>query len=65
MQYPSGGSRVSQTGGANLKGGGGADLLFGQICPENRMKMKEIGPRGRGRVSLEPSLDPPMYQLNF
>ena len=45
MQYPSGGSRISQTGGA--------DLLFGQIFPENRMKMKEIGPRG-GRAPLYP-----------
>ena len=46
-----GGSANAQVGGANL--------LFGQIFPENCMKMKEIGPRG-GRVSLAPPLDPPM-----
>ena len=32
--------------GANPQDGG-ANLLFGQTFPENCMKMKEIGPRGR------------------
>ena len=27
------------------QGGGGANLLFGQIFPKNSVKMKEIGPR--------------------
>ena len=48
----SGGSKIYETGGggggggvANFKGGG-KNLLFGQIFPENCMKMKEFGPRG-------------------
>ena len=40
----SGGSRMSQTGAVNPKGGG-TNLLFGQIFPESCMKMKEIAPR--------------------
>ena len=45
----SGGSRISQMreGSANFQGGG-ANLLFGQISPENCMKMKEFGPGGDG-----------------
>ena len=42
----SGGSRISQTGGGANFQGGGANLLFNQIFPENCMKMKEFGPRG-------------------
>ena len=36
---------ISQTGGANLQGGG-TNLLFCQIFPENYMKMKEFEPGG-------------------
>ena len=39
--------------GANPQGEG-TNLLLDQILAENCMKMKEIGPRGRG------ALDPPM-----
>ena len=35
------------------------NLLFGQIFPENCMKMKEIGPRERARPWCPPPLDPP------
>ena len=49
-------------GGANRQGGS-VNLLFGQISPQNCMNMKEIGPRGGGRASLEPPLDPPMYNI--
>ena len=49
----SGGSRISQTGGANPQGGG-ANLLFCPIFPKNCMKMKEFGPRGGGGASLAP-----------
>ena len=38
-------------GGLNPKGGG-KNLLFGQIFPENCVKMKEIW--SRGRTSLAP-----------
>ena len=41
----SGGSRISQIGGANFQGGV-ANLLFGQIFTENCIKLKEFGPRG-------------------
>ena len=46
-------------GGANSQGGG-ANPLFGQNFPENCMQIKEFEPRGGGRVSLAPPLDPPM-----
>ena len=32
-------------GGAKLQDRG-ANLIFGQICPENYMKLKEFGPKG-------------------
>ena len=41
---------------------GGARLLFGKMFPQNCMKMKEIGPRGR--ASLAPPLDPPMHMAD-
>ena len=47
-------------GDANPKGGG-ASLIFGQIYPENCMKMKEIEPGGG--ASMAPPLDPPMINL--
>ena len=36
-------------GEGNLQGGG-ENLLFGQIFPENCMEMKEFGSRGRARA---------------
>ena len=47
-----GGSRISQTGESSFQNGG-ANLLYGQIFPENcmKMKMKEFGP-GRGRGNM-------------
>ena len=45
-------------GGVNPQAGD-ANLLFGQIFPENCIKIKEIGPRGEPRVPGAPS-DPPM-----
>ena len=47
--FISGGSRISETGGANFQGGD-KNLLFGQFFPENCMKMKEFGPGGGGAV---------------
>ena len=41
---PSGESRTSKMGDANPKGGG-ANLLFGPIFPENWMKLKSVGVR--------------------
>ena len=52
MQYPSGGSRIFQTGGANVQGGGRQPIIWPNV-PENCMKMEEIGPRGR-RAPLYP-----------
>ena len=43
----SGGSRISQTVDANPRGGGCQPIIW-QFFPENCMKMKEIGPWGRG-----------------
>ena len=40
--------------------GGCANLLFLPIFPKNCMKLKKFGPRGGGRASLVPHLDPPM-----
>ena len=54
----SGGSRISQTGGANPPCGG-VNLLFCPIFIKNCMKMKEFWPRG-GCASLAPPLDLPM-----
>ena len=41
MQYPSGGSRISQTGGATVKGGGRQPIIWPNV-PENCMKMKKL-----------------------
>ena len=48
-----GGSRISQTGGANLQNGG-VNILFFQIFPENYMKMKEFGPGGGAHIPGAP-----------
>ena len=37
---------------------GGANLLFGQIFPENCTKMKESGPRSGGRPQRRPLHSP-------
>ena len=55
----SGGFRISETGGANFQGGG-TNLLFGQISPENCMKMKECGPS-----LAPPPLDPPLSKILY
>ena len=47
-------------GGGNFQGGD-ENLLFGQIFPENCMKLKEFGPEGVARVPDAP-LDPPLYR---
>ena len=54
----SGGSRISPMRKRQPKGGGVANLLFGQIFAENWMKMKEVG--WGGGTPLAPPLDPPM-----
>ena len=50
IKLHSGGSTIFQTG-ANAKGRG-ANLSFGQLFPENCMKMKEIGQRGARPLDL-------------
>ena len=54
----SGGSRISQRGGANSQDGAPTYYLD-KFFPEDCMKMNEIGPREE-RASLAPVLDPPM-----
>ena len=54
----SGGSRITETGGANFQGGG-ESLLFGQNFPKNGKKMKEFRPGGGGHVPDAP-LGPPL-----
>ena len=61
VQY-SGGSRISQTGGRQPQRGGRQHTIW-PIFPKNCMKMKKIWPRGGGRASLRPPLDPPMIKL--
>ena len=51
----SSGSRISQMGVANPKGGDG-NLLFGQIFPQNSMKTKNIGPKGEHAALAYPSI---------
>ena len=48
---------ISQTGWGRQ---GRVSLFFGQIFPENCMKMKEIGPRGGYVCVPDAHLDPPM-----
>ena len=48
----SGGSRIFQRSGSANPKGGGANLLFWSILPENCMKMKKIWLGGGGRISL-------------
>ena len=43
-------------GGANPKGAGGANLLFGQFFPKTAWKWRNLGPEGGGRASLAPPL---------
>ena len=50
-------------GGCANPQGGGANLLFGQITPQNCMKMKEFGPRGDHVPSAH--LDLPMHLTFF
>ena len=40
-------------GGANFQGGG-INLLFNQIFPQNCMKMEEFGPREGARIRSTP-----------
>ena len=50
------------TDGGTETHAGGTNLLFGQILPDNCMKMKEIVPKGACAPSA--SLDPPMQILS-
>ena len=59
----SGGSRISQTGGGANPKGEGKNLLFGQISPEDCMKMKEIVPGGGAGAPLDPLLKAPSLHI--
>ena len=48
MLLSSDGSRISQRGCANCKGGGTKNKLFLPIFPKNCMKLNNFGPRGGG-----------------
>ena len=59
----SGGSRIWGGGGGAHFQGEGTNLLFGQIFPENCMKLTEFGSGGGPLASLAPLLDLPMMVL--